>query len=102
MSTDYDSFKSYAISILDLAFFTNLCLFLVGFAFYLAILPKNVQNTLPLILVLFLGVFSWTFRSKMNNSENKEEIKPFLIQWLIISMILIVFSIFITLIYPIS
>jgi len=51
--------------------------------------------------VLFLAVFTWVFRVKVNQGTY-DDIRAFLIQWLVITTIVIVFSVFVILIYPFS
>ena len=102
LSNDYEDFKSKSIAILNLSFFTYLAFILVGFVFYFAILPNDVQNSLPIILALLLGFFTWVIRSKIDKSsiEQYTEIRQALIQWFVISVILIFLSTIVVLLYP--
>ena len=101
MNQSFEKFRENTVSLLELSFLTLVFMDIIGFGFYISILPNNVQNTLPLLLVLFLAVFTWVFRVKVNQGTY-DDIRAFLIQWLVITTIVIVFSVFVILIYPFS
>ena len=88
--------------ILDLSLITYIVLFLLGFGFFTSVLIQNLQNSLSLILVGTLAIFSAAVRARLPNLSTVSEIRSLFIQWGIISVLIIIFAVPLILTYPIS
>ena len=58
-------FKQNVSDFLEKSFLSIVALLVLAGMNYLAFLPKNVQNTLPLLLIVFLGTYTWIMRAKI-------------------------------------
>lgn len=96
-----DLFKDKAVKFLEQSSYAYLALTIIGFAMYLAVLPRNVQNVLPNLLTLFLGGFTWIVRAKIMQGP-PSEIRIVLLQWIIITVAVIIATIFAIIVYPYS
>lgn len=96
-----DIFREKAAQILEIAFLSLVLLIVIGIGFYLAVLKTNVQNSLPLLLLIFLGAFTWVTRAKIMEID-AQQIRIYLIQWISLSILIIIISVIITIFYPYS
>lgn len=87
-------------SLLNLAIVTDIALVVLGLGFYVAILPQTFQNMFPILLVFFLGLFSWVVRSRLPYITS-EQVRPLFVQWGTISVVGILLAIVLVLTYPI-
>ncbi len=105
LETEIDSnveiFKEKSIRFMEIAFYSMVGLTVIGAAFYLSVIYQNVQNSIPLMLLMFLAAYTWIMRAKLAQIEPKE-IRVYLLQWLIISAIVIITSVLIVIFYPYS
>ena len=96
-----DEFRTKTTTFLEEAFIAMVAMTFVGFTMYLSVLPHNVQNTLPILLMMFLGTFTWIVRAKIMQVD-AHEIRIYLIQWIVISVFVIIATIFAIVVYPYS
>lgn len=94
-------FKERSIRFMEIAFYSMIGLLIIGAAFYLSVLYENVQNSIPLMLLIFLAAYTWIMRAKLAQIEPKE-IRIYLLQWIILCSIVIVVSVLIVIFYPYS
>ena len=88
--------------ILDLSLLTYVALFLLGYGYFATVLIQNLQNSLSLVLVGVLAVFTWAVRTRLPNLTTVTEIRSLFIQWGIVSVFIIMFAVPLILTYPIS
>lgn len=88
--------------LLDLALLTYGALILLGYGFYATILNQNLQNAILLVMIGILAVLTWSVRSRITKLVTYSEIRTLLIQWGVISILIIIFSIVLVIIYPIG
>lgn len=101
MSASLEKYKVWASKFLDFSLITFILLFLISITFYLAAFEMNVANSLPIILVLTLGVFTWALRYRIEEAE-LETIRPLLVQWTVVTLFGIISILVVVLIYPIN
>jgi len=109
MSTDSNSssdprvalFKKNVSDFLEQAFLALAALTVIGTGLYLGFLPHNVQNSLPILLSIFLCAYSWILRAKILQVET-EEIRVYLLQWIVLCTIVIIGTVIAIILYPYS
>ena len=101
MSTSLAKYKIWAIKLLDFSLITYILLFLISTTFYLAAFKINVANSVPLLTILTLGVFTWALRYRLEDIE-LESLRPLLVQWTVVTFFGIIFMLVVILVYPIS
>jgi hypothetical protein len=92
-------FKEKVTSLLEVSYISFIALGVVGLGLYLSFLPKNIQNSLPVLLIIFLGTFSWIMRAKIKQVD-ASEIRIYVWQWIILCVIVIVGTVIAILLYP--
>ena len=97
----FEMFKDNVEDFLQKSFIAFAVLFILAGMYYLSFLPQNVQNSLPLLLILFLGTFTWIMRAKILVTK-PEDIRSYLIQWIIICSIVIIITVISVVLYPFS
>ena len=88
--------------ILDLSILTYVALIILGYGYFSTVLTLNVQNALSLVLVGVLAIFTWVIRSRMDKVSSVSDIRPLFIQWGVISILVILYAVFMILIYPLG
>ncbi len=101
MSTSLAKYKIWATKLLDFSLITYVLLFLISTTFYLAAFKFNVVNSIPLLMILTLGVFTWALRYRLEDTE-LESLRPLLVQWTVVTFFGIIFMLVVVLVYPIS
>lgn len=94
-------FKENVTGFLEQAFIATVILAVIAFMFYLGFLPQNVQNTLPLLLMVFLSAYTWILRAKIDQSQ-PEELRIYILQWLILCSVVIIGTVIAIVLYPYS
>lgn len=97
----YEEFMDNVTNFLEKAFLAFVALFVIAGMDYLSFVPQNVQNTLPLLLVFFLGTYTWIMRSKILQT-NPEDIRSYIYQWVIVCFLVIIVTIISIVLYPYS
>ena len=97
----FNLFKEKSAKLLEQSFFAYLTLSIISFTIYLAILPRNVQNILPVLLTVFLGAFTWIVRAKILQ-EPPNQIRIYLMQWIILTVVVVLGTLFAIVVYPYS
>lgn len=101
MSASLEKYKSWATKLLDFSLITYILLFLISATFYLAAFEVTVANSVPLLLVLTLGVFTWALRYRLDDTD-QESLRPLLVQFTVVTLLGIIFILIIVLVYPIK
>lgn len=96
-----EEFREKVTAFLEISFFSLVALLVVGATFYLSFLVENVQNSFPLLMLIFLAALNWIMRAKIPSMEAKE-IRIYLLQWIILSALIIIGTVIIVLFYPYS
>lgn len=102
MSKSLVEYKNYAQNLLDFSLLTYILLFAISTSFLLAAFKVNIPNSTPLIMLLTLGVLTWSLRFMITEAEDVQRIRSLLIQWTVITFFGLVFILIIMVIYPIS
>ncbi|MHA2103557.1 MAG: hypothetical protein ACW981_09005 [Candidatus Hodarchaeales archaeon] len=102
MAISLDEYKNYAQKLLDFTLVTYILLFFISISFFLAAFEINIPNSAPLLLVLTLGVFTWSLRFMMTEADDIQKIRVLLLQWTVVTLFGVIFILIIVAIYPIS
>lgn len=94
-------FKEKVTVFLEISFIAFVALTVIGIGFYLSVVRENVQNSLPLLLTIYLAAFTWILRAKITDMP-PQEIRIFLLQWIVISVLIIVSTVALVVFYPYS
>lgn len=97
----FEEFKDNVTNFLEKAFLAFAALFLIAGMNYLAFVPQNVQNTMPMLLVLFLGTYTWIMRAKVLQTQ-PEHLRAYIYQWVIVCVLVIIVTIIAIVLYPYS
>ena len=87
--------------ILNLTIFTLGALTVILIAFFFSFLDQTIQNFIPVITTGIILVLTWIFKIRIIDPEAKNHQLIFY-QWIALSVVFIVVSLFLVIIYPVS
>lgn len=90
------------VKLLDLSLIGYLLIIILGLGINLLFLDFVIQNILVLLITVALFIFTNHLKSQMLLEKNSERIRRNVIEWFLVSSILIITILVIIIVYPIT
>ncbi len=91
-----------SVKLLDISLIGYTIALVISIILYLNFLDHSVQNLMPIFLTAILLLFTWNFRTQLQNNPDLNIQKNFYRNWFIICLFIIIIVLIITITYPIT